>query len=82
MTTIDIDTLNTNEKKVLQKIIDICRGYGTRSCWTDEVEVDGLSKNQIKGYLSSLSKKEIVWCDIKCGEVMVNDEDTLDLKLV
>ena len=53
--------LNSNEQDVLeackQAIIDCTNGeFG----YTSDVKVEGLTKNQIKGYLSQLAQKRLI----------------------
>jgi hypothetical protein len=52
--------LNPNEMAVLEEIKG-CDYYEDRpSCHPADICVDGLSKNQIKGYLSALDKKGVI----------------------
>ena len=58
-----IKMLNINEQKVFNTL-KINAGNETRGDFTTEFPaVEGLTQNQIKGYLSSLQAKKMIICD-------------------
>lgn len=58
----EIEKLNENEKKILLAIAK--NEEATTGC-TDEIKYfcEGLSDNQIKGYISVLQKKNLIFSD-------------------
>lgn len=53
--------LNENEIKVLMSVVDSIRDCtGNEFGFTEDVKVEGLTKNQIKGYLSQLQQKKMI----------------------
>ena len=53
--------LNDNELKVLNAVFDnIQDETGGQFGWSDGIEVDGLSKHQVAGYISQLSQKDLI----------------------
>lgn len=53
--------LNENEAKVLEACIKVSLSYGEGPYYLiDEVSVEGLSRNQIKGYIAQLTVKGYV----------------------
>jgi hypothetical protein len=60
---LEMTDLNKNEQEVLRAVI-----WNVKDCthWEfgfgDEIEVDGLSKHQVAGYLSSLQSKGYIFC--------------------
>lgn len=53
--------LNENETKVLEACIKVSTHYGEGPYYcVDEVSVDGLTRNQIKGYIAQLTNKGYV----------------------
>jgi hypothetical protein len=56
--------LNENERKVLIAIRNaIVKETDNEFCYADEVNVENMSKHQIAGYLSQLSKKKRIYID-------------------
>ena len=68
--------LNDNEVKVLIAIraaIEECTG--NQFCYFQEITVEGLSVNQVKGYLSSLQGKDRIYCDDEAEQISMVNRD-------
>jgi len=62
--------LNVTELKVLNAVrIGIIHQTYSEFCYADDVVVDDLSVNQIKGYLSQLSQKGFIYIDDEFGQI-------------
>ena len=68
--------MNINERNVLKAVLDnALDASGGDFGFSDEVianGVEGLSKNQIKGYLSSIQAKGLIFIDDEMGQIEFN----------
>jgi hypothetical protein len=69
--TTKLAALNANEARVMRAVIDAAAGNGHDFTFGDEVFVEGMSRQQVGAYLSSLEKKDLIWCE---ADVHVNGE--------
>jgi hypothetical protein len=67
--------LNPIEKCVLDSCVQsVINETGGEFGYTVDVKVDGLTKNQIKGYLSQLTQKKLITiCDDEFGQMFINE---------
>lgn len=72
--------LNENEQKVLDALVSSSADTGHDFGWTDEIEVDGITKAQHSGYVASLSKKGWITCYLGDPEWVNGFELTAEAK--
>ena len=53
----DFTNLNSKEKLVLKKYLEVMDGF----CWSPDIRIDGMTSQQIGGYLSQLEQKGYIW---------------------